>query len=139
MAIINMLRENMPHLQIDYSGNLEDVLDIGALCEALRAEAAQIEAFPTPGIRVRATRVDHYAIADGDPKHGFIDLSVRLREGRPQAVKQDAIMRLFARMKACVAPALSTRSLALSAEMRDIDAALSPKHGTIRDHLEPQP
>lgn len=126
----------MPHLHLDYSANLEPLIDMGGLCEALRAAAAQIEAFPMPGIRVRATRVDHYAIADGDAKHGFIDLSVRLREGRSEEVKKDAIERLFATLRDHVAPTLATHSIALSAEMRDIDAALSPKFGTIRDHLE---
>lgn len=126
----------MPHFQIDYSANLEDKVDMAALCEAIRAEAATIAAFPTPGIRVRATRVDHYAIADGNPKHGFIDISVRLREGRSDEVKQDAITRIFNAAKTSLADAMASHSIALSAEMRDIDAALSPKTGTIRDHLE---
>ena len=126
----------MPHFQIDYSANLEGAVDMAALCEAIRAEAALIETFPTPGIRVRATRVDHYAIADGDPKHGFVDISVRLREGRADDVKQDAITRIFEAARAHLAPAMATRSIALSAEMRDINAALSPKTGTIRDHME---
>lgn len=126
----------MPHFHLDYSANLEEVVDIARLCEEIRAEAATIAAFPLAGIRVRATRVDHYAIADGNPRHGFIDLSVRLREGRPQDVKRDAIGRIFAVLKAFVAPAMSTHSIALSAEMRDIDADLSPRYGTIREHLE---
>jgi len=108
---------------------------MAALCDAIRAKAASMDVFPMAGVRVRATRVDHYAIADGDPKHGFIDLSVRLREGRPDAVKSEAIAQIFAALKAFLEPVLATRSIALSAEMRDIDAALSPKFGTIRDHL----
>lgn len=88
------------------------------------------------GIRVRATRVDHVAIADGNPKHGFIDLSVRLREGRPDAVKRDAIDQIFATLKDFMIPTMASHSIALSAEMRDINADLSPKFGTIRDHLE---
>lgn len=126
----------MPHFQIDYSANLETVVDMAALCEAIRATAGEIDTFPMAGIRVRATRVDHVAIADGDAKHGFIDLSVRLREGRATEVKQDAIARIFATLKGFVAPAMATQSIALSAEMRDIDASLSPKFGNIRDHLE---
>jgi 5-carboxymethyl-2-hydroxymuconate isomerase len=31
---------------------------------------------------------------------------------------------------------MKTHSIALSAEMRNIDASLSPKFGNIRDHLE---
>ena len=126
----------MPHFQIEYSANLEAVVDMGQLCEAIRAKAATIETFPMAGIRVRAIRVDHVAMADGDAKHGFIDLSVRLREGRPEAVKRDAIDQIFATLKECMAPAMASHSIALSAEMRDINADLSPKFGTIRDHLE---
>lgn len=126
----------MPHFHIEYSANLEQVVDIGQLCEVLRAEAATLSCFPMPGVRVRATRVDHYAIADGDPKHGFVDLSVRLREGRAEDVKQDAIQRIFDTLKGFMAPAMAEHSIALSAEIRDINAALSPKFGNIRDHLE---
>ena len=126
----------MPHFQIEYSANLEEVVDMSALCEALRATAADIETFPMPGIRVRATRVDHVAMADGNAKHGFIDLSVRLRAGRSDDVKKEAVTRIFATLKAFMAPAMETHSIALSAEMRDINADLSPKFGNIRDHLE---
>jgi 5-carboxymethyl-2-hydroxymuconate isomerase len=126
----------MPHFQIEYSANLEAVVDIGQLCEVIRAKAATIDTFPIAGIRVRATRVDYVAIADGNPKHGFIDLSVRLREGRADAVKHSAIEQIFAALKDFMTPATETHSIALSAEMRDINADLSPKFGTIRDHLE---
>jgi 5-carboxymethyl-2-hydroxymuconate isomerase len=126
----------VPHFQIEYSANLEAVVDIGQLCEAIRVKAATIETFPMAGIRVRATRVDHVAMADGDAKHGFIDLSVRLREGRPDAIKRDAIDQIFATLKDFMTPAMASHSIALSAEMRDINADLSPKFGTIRDHLE---
>lgn len=126
----------MPHFHIDYSANLEDVVDMRALCDVIRATAAEIDTFPIAGIRVRAVCVDHFAIADGNANHGFIDLSVRLREGRSADVKQDAITRIFDALKAFVAPAMQTHSIALSAEMRDIDASLSPKFGNTRDHLE---
>jgi len=126
----------VPHFQIDYSANLEAVVDMGELCEVIRARAATIETFPMAGIRVRATRVDHVAMANGDVKHGFIDLSVRLREGRPHAVKRDAIDQIFATLKDFMTPAMASHSIALSAEMRDINAELSLKFGTIRDHLE---
>lgn len=126
----------MPHVHIDYSANLENVVDMGALCEAIRAAAAQIDAFPTAGIRVRAMRAEHTAIADGNPKHGFIDMSIRLREGRPDPVKKDAVAHVFAALRSFVVPAMETHSIALSAEIRDIDADHSPKFGNIRDHME---
>ena len=125
----------MPHFMIEYSGNLDGVVDFGGLCEAIRAAAARIEAFPVPGIRVRAFRADYFAMADGDPKHGFIDISIRLREGRPQDIKEAATQTIFEAAREFLEPVLDTRSLALSVEMRDIDASLSPKIGTVRQHL----
>ena len=126
----------MPHFHIEYSANLESLVDMAQLCEAVRAKAATIDTFPMAGIRVRATRVDHVAIANGNPKHGFVDLSVRLREGRPHDVKRDAITQIFTVLTDFMAPTMETLSVALSAEIRDIDADLSPKFGNIRDHLE---
>ncbi|MCV0426954.1 MAG: 5-carboxymethyl-2-hydroxymuconate Delta-isomerase [Roseibium sp.] len=125
----------MPHISLEFSANLEERIDIQALCEHLRVEASTIAAFPMPGIRVRALKADHYAIADGNSKHSFIDISVRLRAGRSEQVKQDAAQRLFDAAKTYLEPVLKTSSLALSLEMRDIDPELSPKTGTIRDHL----
>ncbi|MDT0683060.1 5-carboxymethyl-2-hydroxymuconate isomerase [Roseicyclus sp. F158] len=126
----------MPHIHIEYSANLDGAVDMGTVCEAIRAAAAGIEAFPMPGIRVRAIRVDHVAMADGDPKHGFVDLSVRLRAGRSDAVKSDALAKIFAALETAMTPVLAARSVALSAEIRDIDAGLSLKSGNVRDHLE---
>ncbi|WP_422020070.1 5-carboxymethyl-2-hydroxymuconate isomerase [Roseibium sp.] len=125
----------MPHLSIEYSANLEDRTDIQGLCEHLRAAAAQIEAFPMAGIRVRALKAIHYSIADGSPEHAFADISVRLRGGRPAEVKRRAADHIFEAAKEYLTPVLSTSSLALSLEVRDIDPAISPKTGTIRDHL----
>lgn len=125
----------MPHIAIEYSANLEEIVDVQGLCEALRIAGIETEIFPMPGIRVRAFRSDHYAIADGNPRHGFVDISIRLREGRPQEKKEAATAHLFSVAKAFLASAFDNHSIALSMEMRDIDARLSPKSGTIRDHL----
>ena len=126
----------MPHFQIEYSANIEDEVDISALCDNIRTSAAKVQAFPIAGIRVRAVRVEHFAIADGNPKHGFIDLSIRLREGRPDNVKLDALNVIFSALKNFMANAMETRSIALSTEMRDIDNVLSAKFGNIRDHMK---
>ena len=126
----------MPHIHIEYTKNLADSVDMAAFCQVIRDKATSIPTFPMPGIRVRAICVDHYAIADGDPKHGFIDISIRLREGRDDQTKADAAKQIFDAARAFLAPEMATRSIALSLEMRDINAALSTKHSTTRDHLE---
>lgn len=126
----------MPHIAIDYSANLEDVVDMPGLCEVLRTTGIATGVFPMAGIRVRAFRADHVAIADGDPRHGYLDISVRLRGGRSFEAKKAATERLFAAARDFLAPVIATHPVALSMEMRDIDPALSPKLNTIRDHLK---
>ncbi len=125
----------MPHFSFEYSANLEDTVDISALCVVIREAAIETGLFPIPGIRVRGFKSKHYSIADGNPKHAFLDLSIRLREGRPQDKKEAATLDIFQAMKTFLEPALQKHSIALSMEMRDIDASLSPKTGTIREHL----
>ncbi len=125
----------MPHILLDYSSNMEDRTDMAVLCDVLRRAAISTGVFPMAGIRVRAVRVDHVSIADGNPDHGYIDVSVRLRAGRDLSTRQAAAQAIFAAAEAHLAPAMARHSIALSLEMRDIDADLSPKTGTIRDHL----
>ncbi|MEL7098347.1 MAG: 5-carboxymethyl-2-hydroxymuconate isomerase [Pseudomonadota bacterium] len=126
----------MPHLTVDYSPNLEAEVDIAALCDVLRVAAIETGVFPMPGVRVRAFAATHVAIADGDPRHGYIDISVRLRAGRAMEAKKAAVAHVFAAAQTALAPVMAQRPLALSLEMRDIDPELSPKAGSIRDFLE---
>jgi len=89
----------MPHIELTYSANLEDIVDIAELCNELRRAAIEADVAPVAGIRVRAIRCQHYSIADGDDQHGYIDFSVRLREGRSDAVKEALTKTLFDRAK----------------------------------------
>ncbi|GAA6191204.1 5-carboxymethyl-2-hydroxymuconate isomerase [Phaeobacter sp. NW0010-22] len=125
----------MPHFMLDYSANLEELTSIPMLCDVLRKAAIETGVFPMPGIRVRAMRADYVSIADGDPKHAYLDISVRLRAGRDLETRKKATAHLFQVAKAHLAPAMEQHSIALSLEMRDIDPELSPKIGTIRDHI----
>lgn len=125
----------MPHLSIEYSRNLEARLDMPGLLVALRDAAVATGVFPPAGIRVRAFAADHVLIADGQPGHAFIDISVRLRGGRSAADKARATAAIFAAAEAFCAADLAQNSLMLSLEMRDIDPALSPKTSSIRRFL----
>ncbi len=129
----------MPHFQIDYSPNLEARLDIAGLCAALRDAAAATGVFPLAGIRVRATACTHVVMADGNPDHGFLDLSVRLRAGRDLATRKAATAAIFAAAETYCAPVMATSSFMLSMEMRDIDPDLSPKASSIRNYLPGDP
>ncbi len=126
----------MPHVSVEYSANMEDRMDMQGFCDTLRLAAIKTGLFPVAGIRVRAIRADHVSIADGSDKHGFIDISVRLRAGRPKQLKHEATLAIFEAARDNLEPVFARHPVALSIEMRDIDPELSPKFGTIRDHLE---
>lgn len=129
----------MPHFQIDYSANPESRLDIPDLCAALRYVAVDTGFFPATGVRIRATACTHVVIADGNPDHAFLDLSVRLRGGRDLDARRKTTATIFAAAETFCAEMMATSSLMLSMKMRDIDPELSPKASSIRDHLPGDP
>lgn len=125
----------MPHFHIDYSSNLEDRLDIGALCAVVAQAAKETGVFPIAGIRVRATACTHVYMADGNPDHAFLDLSVRLRAGRAPEAKAAATAHIFKALETFCNPVMTSSPFMLSMEMRDIDPELSPKASSIRNYL----
>lgn len=125
----------MPHIQIDYSPNLEAQLDIAGLCRCLRDAAAATGILPLAGLRVRATACTHVVIADGNPDHAYLDISLRLRAGRTVSEKARATAEIFAAAEGFCAQVLASTSFMLSFEMRDIDPAFSPKISSIRRYL----
>ncbi len=126
----------MPHLTIDYSANMEDRIDIAELCNRIRLAAIETGVFPKAGVRVRAFKADHVSIADGAPDNGYIDISVRLREGRDQDTRERATQQIFSAVEAYLNPSMEKFPIALSLEMRNIDASLSPKSNSIRKFLK---
>ena len=125
----------MPHFHIDYSANLEERMDMAGFCTMLRDAAMETGLFPLAGLRIRALRADHVVMADGNPDHAYLDLSVRLRAGRPAQARRDATAHIFAAAERHCARLLETSSFMLSMEMRDIDPELSPKVSSIRRYL----
>ncbi|MEM8578348.1 MAG: 5-carboxymethyl-2-hydroxymuconate isomerase [Pseudomonadota bacterium] len=126
----------MPHLTLDYAPELEAEVDMPALCERLRQAMVETGLFPLAGIRVRAFAASHVAIADGDPAHLYLDMSIRLRRGRDLEARKAAVAHVFAAAEEVLAPMMARRSLALSMEMRDIDPDLAPKAGSVRAFLK---
>lgn len=125
----------MPHIHIDYSPNLEPRLDMAGLCRCLRDAAVATGVFPMAGIRVRATPAAYVVIADDDPRHGYVDVSVRLGAGRALDIRQAASRDIFAAAQTFCAEVMATTPFLLSLEMREIDPDLSHKTSSIREYL----
>jgi 5-carboxymethyl-2-hydroxymuconate isomerase len=125
----------MPHITLEYSANLETTLDMYGLCTALKNAAAATGVFPPAGIRVRAVQCTHTVVADGDPRHGFIDISVRLRAGRSEDAKTKATDAIFAAAEEFTAAHMASNPFMLSLELRDIAPQMSRKASSIRNYL----
>ena len=126
----------MPHFSIEYSANLESLIDMKNFCDLIRKAGLETKVFPMAGIRVRALKCEHFSIADNDPNNGFIDISIRLREGRDLETRKMATSHIFAIVENYLKPIMENHPLALSMEMRNIDAELSPKTNSIRKFLK---
>ena len=78
----------MPHIIVEYSGNLDNALDVPGLLNALHQAMIETGVADTAAIRTRAIRLEHFCIADRDPNNGFVQITVRMREGRPKEAYQ---------------------------------------------------
>lgn len=126
----------MPHFTIEYSANLDARVDIGKVVEVVRKAAIETGIFPLGGIRVRAVRCEHYAIADGNPHLGFLDMVLRLGEGRDLATRRQAGEHIFKALSAYLDPVFAETKFALSFDMQINDKDTSWKRNNIHDALK---
>ena len=125
----------MPHFTIEYSANL-DFLDMGVVVELVRKAAVETGIFPLGGIRVRAIRCEHYAIADGNKSLGFLDMVLRLGEGRDLATRKKAGEHIFQALSAHLDPVFANSNFALSFDMQINDKETSWKRNNIHEALK---
>ena len=126
----------MPHFTIEYSANLDDRVDIGEIVELVRKAAAETGIFPLGGIRVRAIRCEHYAIADGAPHFSFLAVLLRLGEGRDLAARQMAGEHIFKTLSRHLDPVFAGHKFALSFDMQINDKETSWKRNNIHEALK---
>ncbi len=111
----------MPHQILEVSPNIENLLDIERLVEALHNCAAQQEALALGGIRTRVYTASHYRIADNSPDYGFIAVYLRIAEGRSEEVRKEMGTELMECLCAFVDENLGNAPLALSYEVQEIE------------------
>ena len=126
----------MPHFTIEYSANLDRRVDMAAVVEVVRRAAVETGIFPLGGIRVRAIRCEHYAIANGDPALGFLDMVLRLGEGRDLAARRKAGDHIFSALSAYLDPVFAGGKFALSFDMQINDKETSWKRNNIHEALK---
>ena len=126
----------MPHFTLEYSANLDGRVDIGLVVELVRKAAVETGIFPLGGIRVRAIRCEHYAIADARNDYGFLDMLLRIGEGRDLATRKKAGEHVFQALSRHLDPVFAASKFALSFDMQINDKDTSWKRNNIHDALK---
>ena len=125
----------MPHLIVQYSQNLDYNTDIKEFCSVMNVAMQETAVFPLAGIRVRAHPMLHYSVADEHPKNAFVDMILRMGEGRSDATKSEVGAFLMARAAAVFAPLLVEPHFALSLEIVTISKPFSWKTNSIHARI----
>ncbi len=127
----------MAHFVLEYSSNItRDRLQLQQLFEKLHTAAKETGIFPYKGIRSRAYACQDYRIADGNPEHMFLHLSVLIGAGRTDAEKDQASKAFFAVYEAHFASCFENRGVAMSFEMRELEPVYKFNKNNIQDYLD---
>ncbi|MDH4040258.1 MAG: 5-carboxymethyl-2-hydroxymuconate Delta-isomerase [Gammaproteobacteria bacterium] len=122
----------MAHFIYEYSANLPaDQLDLPGLMEKMHTAAAASGIFPLSGMRSRAIRCEDFRIGDGNPEHGFVNLSMKVGSGRDLETRMAMGRTLFDILIAHLQPILASRGLAISFEMRELEEHVKFNHRNI--------
>ena len=125
----------MPHMHIEYSRNVENVADIGALCRAVHDAIVTCGVFPLAGSRTRAFAADHAIVADGHEDAAFVAMTLSVGAGRTTQVLKEAGDTIFAAAREALAEPLATDQFSLSLEIRVMDPDLAWKETTLYQRL----
>ena len=121
----------MPHIIVEYSGNLDNAVNVPALLNALHQAMIDTGVADTAAIRTRAIRLEHFCIADRDPANGFVQITVRMREGRPKEAYQKVGESLMAAAEKSLERAFASHPLQLALEIHEI-TQLTFRRNTVR-------
>ncbi len=117
----------MPHLSYDHAADLGDLVDMPAFADHMRRAMLDTGLFPIGGIRVRGHAAGSESVADGTPGRLWLDMQLRIGQGRSEAERLRATETLYAAARAFLEPRLGARPFALSFELREIDPRFSAK------------
>lgn len=124
----------MPHIVIDYSANLDEVIASIRLVEVIHQAAIDTRAFPTWGIRTYARATEQFRVA-GDDAAGFIQISIRIAPGRDLPTKQRIARELFDAITKPLEPIFRERRLGCQLEIQEYDPDVTLKRNNFAHNV----
>lgn len=126
----------MPHVIVEYTANLPDEADISGLLAAIASRCADSDGvLALAGVRVRAIRLTEYFIADGKPEYAFVNVTVKIGQGRDEVFKKTFFGGLFEMIRAHLRAAGQAQPLALSMYIEEIDETGAYRDNGVRSAL----
>ena len=122
----------MPHVTVEYSTNLDLLVDMQKVIDAVHAAALATGFVPLDGLRTRASPRSTYRIGDGHANNAFVAIAVRLGPGRSADDKHRLLAALLDAVESALGPVV-TATVMLSAEWHEID----PDARINRNNLRP--
>lgn len=126
----------MAHLIVEYSSNLEQVVDIDELLQCLHQSALSTGIFPPGGMRTRAAPRPHYVIADGDPDNMFLHLTAKVGARRTEEVRKAACDIIFNDTCTFMEEVFNNHPIGISFEMIEIHPVLTYKKNNLHERLK---
>ncbi len=122
----------MPHLTIEYSGNVAEHHDIDDLVAGVHEAALASGVAAVDALRTRAAPRLHYRVADGDPRFGFVAIWARMAPGRTDEEKRRFLDGVLGAARARIGD--GPLVIAWSAAIDEIDTDARINHNEIRSH-----
>jgi 5-carboxymethyl-2-hydroxymuconate isomerase len=126
----------MPHIIVEYSGNLEAAVDVRTLVKTVHRAALATGIFEVAAVRTRAERRDVYEIADGNPDNIFVAITARIAPGRDEATRTRLGKALLDAANEVLASLYARKPLAISVEVQEIVQVGAFRQNNLHERLK---
>jgi 5-carboxymethyl-2-hydroxymuconate isomerase len=129
----------MPHITLEYSGNLGEVTGLQELFARTHAILAETAAIRMSNCKSRAIPVEACHVGSGHPGSAFVHMDVRILEGRPSATRQAIGRQLLSALRDHFKAPPEVDDLQITVEVRDIlkDCYFKFPEGTLTHESPP--
>jgi 5-carboxymethyl-2-hydroxymuconate isomerase len=123
----------MPHLIVEYSTNLDSLINIEALVDAIHHVALATGIAPVDALRTRTEPRNVYRIGDGHPNNTFIAIAARLGAGRTPEQKHRFLAAILEATETVLG--VHVANVMLSVEYQEIDPEFRINKNNARDAI----
>ena len=111
----------MPHIAIDYSSNVTDLVEIEGLVQRVHEAAMAAGIFELGSVRTFARQAVAARVGDGAVCNRFVRIDARIAPGRSSDVRQAALVAFFKAAERHLQSAIDLGAIALQVEMTKFD------------------